>query len=135
MAGDRAAIGLVSRCVHPHTVTMIGTWISLLAIATAAWVWMDALDAREHAVRHGRALCQEAGVQLLDQTVSLKRLRIGRRDGLPTLVRRYGFEISLDGSDRHRGHLDLSGHRLEAWSLPLREAPTLPERPNPPRLV
>jgi|SRR5450759_2071533 hypothetical protein len=124
----RATIGLVSRCVHPHTVTMIGTWISLLAIAAAAWAWMDALEAREYAIRHGRALCQEAGVQLLDQTVSLKRLRIGRRDGLPTFVRRYGFEISLDGSDRHRGHLDLSGHRLEAWSLPLGEAaPAIPK--------
>ena len=131
----RAAIGLASRCMHPHTVTMIGTWIFLLAIAAAAWAWMDALEAREYAIRHGRALCQEAGVQLLDQTVSLKRLRIGRRDGLPTFVRRYGFEISLDGSDRHRGHLDLSGHRLEAWSLPLGEAVTTVDRPNPLRLV
>jgi hypothetical protein len=57
-------------------------------------------------------------VQLLDQTVSLTRIRIARVDGLPTLVRRYGFEISLDGSDRHRGHLDLEGHALGAWSLP-----------------
>lgn len=113
---------------------MIGTWISLLVIAAAIWGWMDALDAREYAIRHGRALCQEAGVQLLDQTVSLKRLRIGRRDGLPAFVRRYDFEISLDGSDRHRGHLDLNGHRLEAWSLPLREAPEAPPRPNPLRL-
>lgn len=98
---------------------MTATWISLLCVAVAIWAWMDALDAREHAIRAGHALCREAGVQLLDQTVSLKRVRIGRRDGLPTFLRRYGFEISLDGSDRHRGHLDLSGHRLEAWSLPL----------------
>jgi hypothetical protein len=114
---------------------MIGTWISLLVIAAAVWAWMDALDAREHAIRHGRALCHEAGVQLLDQTVSLKRLRIGRRNGLPTFVRRYGFEISLDGSDRHRGHLDLGGHRLEAWSLPFGEAAGSADRPNPLRLM
>lgn len=114
---------------------MIGTWISLLVIAAAAWAWMDALDAREYAIRHGRALCQEAGVQLLDQTVSLKRLRIGRRDGLPSFVRRYDFEISLNGSDRHRGHLDLNGHRLESWSLPLGETPAAVDRPNPLRLL
>ena len=83
---------------------------------------MDVLKAREQATRHGRLLCREAGVQMLDQSVSLRRLRIARRDGLPTFIRRYGFEVSLDGSDRHRGHLDLAGHRLEAWSLPLREA-------------
>jgi hypothetical protein len=116
---------------------MTGTWITLLLIATAIWAWMDALRARELAMRFGRALCQEAGVQMLDQTVSLKRLRIARRDGLPTFVRRYGFEVSLDGSDRHRGHLDLGGHRLETWSLPLREGlpVTATARPDHLRLV
>lgn len=98
---------------------MIGTWLFLLAVASAIWAWMDALRARELAIRHGRALCREAGVQLLDQSVSLKRLRIARRDGLPTFVRLYSFDVSLDGSDRHRAHLDIAGHRLEAWSLPL----------------
>jgi hypothetical protein len=114
---------------------MTATWITLLAIATLIWAWMDALTAREHAIQAGRELCSEAGVQWLDQTVSLKRLRIGLRDGMPTLLRRYGFEVSVDGSDRHRGHLDLGGQRLEAWSLPLvdREEP-LP-RPNHLRLV
>ncbi len=105
---------------------MTATWISLLVIAAVVWAWMDALDAREHAIRAGRELCREAGVQWLDQTVSLKRLRLGMRQGLPTFVRRYGFEVSLNGSDRHRGHLDLNGHRLEAWSLPLPAADTDP---------
>lgn len=115
---------------------MIGTWISLLAIATAVWVWLDGLRAREQAIRHGHALCHEAGVQLLDQTVALKRVRVAQRDGLPTFVRRYGFEVSLNGSDRHRGHLDLSGHRLESWSLPLAEnIAAAPERPSHLRLV
>jgi uncharacterized protein DUF3301 len=97
---------------------MVGTWFLLLAIALAVWFWMDALGARERAIRFGRQLCREAGVQLLDQTVSMTRIRIARVDGLPTIVRRYGFDISLDGSDRHRGHLDLEGHQLGAWSLP-----------------
>lgn len=98
---------------------MIGTWLLLLAIGTLLWGWMDALRARETAIHHGRALCREAGVQLLDQTVSLGRLKLVRRDGLPALVRRYAFDVSIDGSDRHRCHLDLVGGRLEAWSLPL----------------
>lgn len=117
--------GLPLQCAlpAPRLAGMTGTWIALLSIATAIWAWMDVLKAREQATRHGRALCREAGVQMLDQTVSLHRVRIGRRDGLPTLVRRYGFDVSLDGSDRHRGHLDLAGHRLESWSLPLREGP------------
>ncbi|MEP7044538.1 MAG: DUF3301 domain-containing protein [Dokdonella sp.] len=114
---------------------MLGTWISLLVIALAIWMWMDALRARELAVSHGRELCRDAGVQLLDQTVSLRRLRLARRDGLPAFVRRYGFEVSLDGSDRHRGHLDMNGHRLESWSLPLSDMAAARARPNPLRLV
>jgi hypothetical protein len=117
---------------------MTGTWISLLVVAVALWAWMDALSAHERATLAGRELCREAGVQLLDQTVSLKRVRVVRRDGLPTLLRRYGFEISLDGSDRHRGHLDLGGVRLEAWSLPLPAATDSVEilpRPDHLRLV
>lgn len=115
---------------------MTGTWIVLLVIAIAVWIWTDALRAREQAIRHGHELCRNAGVQLLDQSVSLKRLRFGRRDGLPTFLRRYGFEVSLDGSDRHRGHIDLSGDRLEAWSLPLGEtAAVVQKSPNPLRLL
>ncbi|HEY6940362.1 DUF3301 domain-containing protein [Dokdonella sp.] len=115
---------------------MLGTWSFLLAIVVAVWAWMDILRARELAVAHSRTLCREAGVQLLDQTVSLKRLAIAQRQGLPTVVRRYGFEVSLDGSDRHRCHLDLAGRRLEAWSLPLGEdARSRVVHPVPLRLV
>jgi len=95
----------------------------MLVAGSAVWIWLDALRAREHAIRHGGQLCRDAGVQLLDQSVSLRRLRIARRRGLLTLVRRYSFDVSLDGSDRHRAHLDLAGHRLETWSLPLRAEP------------
>lgn len=92
----------------------------LLAIGATIWIWMDVLDAREYATRYGREICREAGVQLLDQSVALMRLRIERVESVPTLIRRYGFEISLDGSDRHRGHLELRGRELGAWSLPQR---------------
>lgn len=115
---------------------MIGTWFFLLAITVAVWTWVDILRTRELAIAHSRTLCREAGVQLLDQTVSLKRLAVARRDGLPTIVRRYSFEVSIDGSDRHRCHLDLAGRRLEAWSLPLgEEARSRIERPPHLRLV
>lgn len=98
-------------------------WIMLFAVLGLAWVWLDALRARERAIGHGHRLCKQAGVQLLDQTVSLMRLRLVRDSGLPTLARRYAFEVSLTGSDRHRGHLDLVGHRLSGWSLPVPAEP------------
>jgi hypothetical protein len=114
---------------------MLGTWLALLTLVAVIWAWLDALASRERAIRFGRDLCQEAGVQLLDQSVSLKRLRMKRVDGLPAFSRRYGFEVSLDGSDRHRGHLDLAGARLESWSLPLRDGAVGMPKPNHLRLV
>ncbi|HET6545292.1 MAG TPA: DUF3301 domain-containing protein [Rhodanobacteraceae bacterium] len=84
----------------------------------AIWLWMDALRAREIAIRIGRELCEGNGVQLLDQSVALDRLRLRRSAGRLQWCRRYRFDVSLDGSDRHRGHLDLDGDRLATWSLP-----------------
>jgi len=110
---------------------MTGTLIALLLVAAAVWAWMDALRVRESAVAHGRRLCEEAGVQLLDQSVAVSRVRLVRRDGLPALSRRYAFEVSINGSDRCRGHLDLEGNRLAAWSLPLPDGPAPPSRSVP----
>ncbi len=107
---------------------MSGTLLALLLIALAIWAWMDVLHARESAIAHGHRLCMEAGLQLLDQSVAVSRIRLVWRDGLPSLLRRYAFEVSTDGSDRRPGHLDLEGHRLAGWSLPE------PATAEPPRL-
>lgn len=97
---------------------MTGTLIALLVAACLVWAWMDGLHARESAIAHGHRLCAQAGLQLLDQSVAMSRIRVVWRDGLPTLSRRYVFEVSVDGSDRRPGHLQIEGHRLTGWSLP-----------------
>lgn len=109
---------------------MSTTLIALLAIASLVWAWMDVLRAREFAIAHGHRLCAEAGLQLLDQSVAVRRVRLVWRDGLPSLLRRYAFEVSVDGSDRRPGHLELVGHHLAGWSLPL-PAATAEAAPRP----
>lgn len=97
---------------------MIGTWICLLLTGAIVWAWLNAMRAREIAVRFGHELCDRGRVQLLDQSVALRRLRVCRVDGNLRWWRRYSFEISVDGRDRHCGHLDMRGNALENWSLP-----------------
>lgn len=109
---------------------MSGTLLALLLIAAAVWAWMDVLHARERAIAHGHRLCADAGVQLLDQSVAVSRVRLVWRDGLPALRRRYIFDVSTDGSDRRHGHLDLEGHRLAAWSLPETAIAATPRLPG-----
>jgi Protein of unknown function (DUF3301) len=100
---------------------MIEAMILFVLTGACALFWQDALRARDRAVLAARQLCANAGVQLLDQSVSLKRLAlVRRRSGGVGLRRQYSFEVSTNGSDRHRGSLYFEAGRLENFSLPLR---------------
>ena len=90
----------------------------MTAFAVTIALWMDALAARELAASLSRKLCREAGLQLLDQSVSLQRLGFSGASGGFSLRRQYGFEVSMDGTDRYRGSLNLIGKRLDTYSLP-----------------
>lgn len=77
-------------------------WLPLLLIFALAGLygwWRSAGEARERALVACRRLCDEAGVQLLDATVGLTRLRL--RQG--ALERCYRFEYSRQGNDREPG--------------------------------
>jgi hypothetical protein len=98
---------------------MIGTLLSLLAVLGAFHFWSAALRALELARQRSRELCAAAGVQLLDQTVALRRLRVERAPlGGLRLLRCYAFEVSSDGIDRLHGSLDLVGGEVIAWNVP-----------------
>lgn len=87
--------------------------IALLAVAV--WAWVDALRAREAALRACRRVCERHELQLLDETVALKRLRLGRgTDGRVRLRRHYGFEYSERGDERRQGEAVLLGWRIES---------------------
>lgn len=93
--------------------------ILLIALVLGMLVWLEALRARERALDAARRHCQRDDVQLLDETVGLTGLRLRRgADGGVELHKRYGFEVSLDGRDRHRGHLWMHGRRVIGASTP-----------------
>lgn len=114
---------------------MYDTLLPFIFVLAAIYFWQAALRARENARRLGHALCAQANVQLLDQTVSLQRLGVERgSDGRLHWRRRYRFEVSTNGSDRHQGTLDVMQDRLLGHSLPMFGAAGLPHLdPAPPR--
>lgn len=78
------------------------------------WFWTDSMHAREMALRHCTKLCRQMDVQLLDQTVRLARLRIGKNQKGHIQFRRfYVYELSTDGVDRWYGIAILLGQNLE----------------------
>ncbi|THF66236.1 DUF3301 domain-containing protein [Pseudothauera nasutitermitis] len=86
---------------------------ALILLGGLAWFWLASLKAREAAMRGARAACQREGVQLLDETVACRSLRLDRDEqGRATLARVYDFEYSDSGVDRHRGSLMLNGQEV-----------------------
>jgi hypothetical protein len=85
----------------------------LLFLAALAWFWWDSLQKREIALATARLACERAGVQFLDGTVALRKLRL-RRDDMQRARwhREYAFEYSTQGDDRQPGWIWLLGERV-----------------------
>jgi hypothetical protein len=85
----------------------------LLALCALAWFWLDTVKAREVGRGAAKRVCHREGVQLLDDTVAFRSLRLARDDnGRAALRRVYDFEYSADGNDRYRGSVMLLGREV-----------------------
>ena len=88
--------------------------LALLGIPLAiGGLWWTGTRAKELAIEHARAACRRESVQLLDQTVSLNRIRLARSaTGAMCLRRNYGFEFTQEGAHRDHGTITMRGHTL-----------------------
>lgn len=102
------------------------TWGLLAAVAAAAVLvlfWHSSLAARELANRVAAETCDHAGVQMLDGTVAIHRLRLVRGGDAPLAWQRvYLFDYTEDGYSRRRGFVVLTGAALDAVGLEPRPA-------------
>ncbi len=88
-------------------------YLVLLVLVLPAAFWWSSFHAREAAKRAAHRHCEHQGVQFLDDSVALTRLRL-RRDvtGRLALYREYRFEFSTDGEDRFAGQIRVIGRRV-----------------------
>ncbi|MEO8005409.1 MAG: DUF3301 domain-containing protein [Betaproteobacteria bacterium] len=92
----------------------------LFIVIAGAWFWLDSLRARDVALDGARRACEAEGVQLLDWTVAVKKIRLGRDDeGRRGLQRTYEFEFSDTGNNRVGGSITVIGREMLALSLPV----------------
>lgn len=95
----------------------------ILILLLLGWFWLDSLRARELALGICRAGCERRDLQLLDQAVALRRLRLTwGREGV-RLRRVYRFDFSEEGLGRRNGYLVMRGTILEELSFGLLEQP------------
>jgi hypothetical protein len=103
-------------------------WLEITALALflfGGWFWVDSMRAREVALEAGRRACDAEGVQFLDWTVAVEKLRISRAvDGRLRIRRTYEFEFSDTGNNRLKGSITLLGTQLVALHLAPLEGPT-----------
>ena len=89
----------------------------LLLIAFLVWLWFDSTRSHELAVQITSRLCLKHDVQLLDETVALRRLGVSwPREGL-RLKRTYRFDYTIEGTERRTGSIVLLGSRLAAYLI------------------
>ena len=90
----------------------------LVLLLAVIGLWLKLSRAREQATQEGRQQCQQHGLQLLDESVGLRGVRMRRIHGRWLLERCYTFEVSIDGDDREPGRLWMIGQTLTGVSLP-----------------
>lgn len=100
---------------------MLEIWLPLFVIGAGAAWWFHVLRLRERVTAHARRLCERHGLQLLDDSVALHRLRIRWRHGAPDIIREYRFDTSFGGNDRRTASLILHGDRVVGTSVQERE--------------
>ena len=92
--------------------------ILLAVLGALAWYWYTGMQVREQAIAVGRRTCGEAGLQFLDDSVSLGRTRFARNSsGQLVFQRDYRFEFSDTGNNRLPGVIRMLGERVEWVSL------------------
>ncbi|MDQ6646750.1 MAG: DUF3301 domain-containing protein [Pseudomonadota bacterium] len=90
----------------------------LLVLVAVVGLWLKLSVARERATHEARRLCQQHELQLLDESVGLRRLRLRRVNGLRRIERCYAFDVSIDGKDRQPGRLWMIDTTVTSVSLP-----------------
>ena len=102
----------------------------LMLFATAcAWLWRGH-GIRERALALAKQHCAKLDVELLDGNVAFRRLALLRDSrGQRRVARIYGFEFTVTGEQRLRGHISMFGPHL--GRIELQPHPILEPQPEP----
>ena len=93
---------------------MSGTDFTLFVVLVSAFLyWLDSIRAKEIATLHSRQACKKYLLEFLDETVSIKKLRLRRNSrGQLAFYREYQFEFTSTGERRYKGVTRLLGKQL-----------------------
>lgn len=93
---------------------MSGTdFFLFIGLLTLFLYWLDSIRSKEIATTKARDACKKVLLEFLDETVSIKKIRL-RRNGQGRLMflRLYQFEFTSTGEHRYKGIVKLLGKQL-----------------------
>ena len=83
----------------------------------AIWFWLDSARAREIATDRARIECRRRGLQFLDDTVALRRLRLRATPQGLRFRRQFDFDFNDGTEARYRGGVTLLGAQVADFDL------------------
>lgn len=91
---------------------------TLLALLLLVGLWYVGRSSHDKAIATALETCRRQGVQFLDGTAALKKIRPAwtRTEG-PVIERTYTFDYSEDGITRHSGCIVMRNFRVTAILL------------------
>lgn len=93
-------------------------YIVFFTIVGLIWYWWNSVSAYEVAYAQAKAACARLGLQFLDDTLDVIKLRLCRHPhGYIQVCRVYEFEFSSDGNSRYKGYISLSGLKFESIDM------------------
>lgn len=92
--------------------------IIILLLLAIGWFWWDSRGAAERAIQAVKNHCERTGVNLLNDTVAWKKIRLKRnRSGRVQIERTYFFEFASDLQQRYRGEIVMLGQQVKSVHL------------------
>lgn len=101
------------------SILSFGDVLILFIVVGLAVFWWQQDMFRRRALALAKSACDRAGVQLLDESVGLQRLRLRRSNGRFIIERHFGFEFSPSGAARYLGLIIFHGSAVHSVDLDL----------------
>jgi len=97
---------------------MLSQLLPIAIVGIVAYVWWGNTTTREKALVAAKKACELANVQLLDDSVSLKKYRLLRdHTGSIKIARLFTFEFSVAGNERRQGFVSFVGTQVKELKL------------------
>ncbi|WP_298219406.1 DUF3301 domain-containing protein [Halothiobacillus sp.] len=96
-----------------------GDVLILMIIVGMSVFWWQQDTFHRRALALAKSACDRAGVQLLDDSVGMRRLRLRRSNGHFIIERHFGFEFSPSGAARYPGLIVFYGSGVHSVDLDL----------------